>query len=215
MKDLTGNIYGRLLVIKRLGTINKKTWYECKCVCGIIKKISYSDLTSGRTKSCGCYKKEYLTKKNTTHGLSLKNGKQTRLFRIWNNIKTRVYNHNISNFKNYGGRGIKLCEEWHDFQKFHKWALENGYSKTLSIDRINVNGNYEPNNCRWVYQKVQANNTRRNKYILLNGITKTLKEWSEYYNINYRTVRDRLKRKWDIKDALIIPVDRRWSKCHS
>lgn len=118
-----------------------------------------------------------------------------RLYKIYQGMKERCYNKNKSNYKNYGGRGIVICDEWlKDYKTFKKWALNNGYSNNLTIDRIDNNGNYEPNNCRWATFKQQQNNKRNNHYIEYNGETKTLKEWSEYYNLNVDTLRSRLKR---------------------
>lgn len=142
------------------------------------------------------------TNPNYKHGL-----KNTRLFSIWSNMKTRCYNSNATHFKYYGNKGIKICEEWRDnFKNFYHWSMENGYSDDLTLDRIDVNGNYEPGNCRWATAKEQANNTTRNVIISINGESKTLMEWCEYYEINYKTVRDRLKRGWLIEKALKYPV---------
>lgn len=143
---------------------------------------------------------------NYKHGL-----KNTRLFSIWSGMKTRCYNSNSPQFKNYGARGIKICDEWlTDFMNFYNWSMSNGYSDNLTLDRIDVNGNYEPNNCRWVTSKVQANNRRTNKLIEYNGEIKTLMEWCEYHGINYKTVRDRLKRGWAIDKALKYPVENKF-----
>jgi hypothetical protein len=139
--------------------------------------------------------------------------KGTRLYRIYNNMLARCYNANTPNFKNYGGRGITVCREWLcDYKIFSEWALSNGYRDDLSIDRIDVNGNYEPNNCRWVTSYVQSNNTRRNNFITLNGETHTLKEWADNFGISEKTVRDRLKRGWSIEKSLVTPPDTKYRK---
>lgn len=143
---------------------------------------------------------------NYKHGL-----KNTRLFSIWSNMKTRCYNSNSLQFKSYGARGIKICTEWlNDFKKFYDWAMSNGYDDNLTLDRIDVNGHYEPSNCRWTTSKVQANNRRTNKLLEYNGEIKTLMEWCEDHEINYKTVRDRLKRGWDIEKALECPVENKF-----
>lgn len=145
---------------------------------------------------------------NYKHGL-----RKTRLFSIWINIRTRCNNPNSNRYGRYGGRGIKVCEEWNtDFLTFRDWALSNGYRDDLTIDRIDNDGNYCPENCRWVTLKEQARNTKRNVTVELSGEEKTLIEWCELYGINYKTVRDRLLRGWDIKRALFEPVQTKFRK---
>lgn len=206
--DLTGQRYGRLKVIKYVGIRRTHKAYLCKCDCGTEKIITSSDLRSGRVKSCGCYKQELITDKNTTHGL-----RDHRLYRIWANMKSRCYNPNSTHYKHYGGRGIQICDQWrNDFKAFYDWAMKNGYSDELSIDRIDINGDYEPNNCRWATDNEQARNTSTNKIFTINNESKSLIEWCEIYNINYRTVQDRLNRDWDIIDALTKPVETKFSK---
>lgn len=123
------------------------------------------------------------------HGLS-----KTRLHTIWHSMYCRCHYPQTNQYKNYGGRGIKICEEWEkDFVSFYNWAMDNGYNDNLTLDRINVNGNYEPSNCRWITRKEQGRNTTKNRFITYNGETKTLTEWSETYNINITTLSDRLK----------------------
>lgn len=200
--DLTGERYGRLQVIKYVGIKDTHKVYLCKCDCGNKKVIKSSDLRSGRVKSCGCYRSQYITHKNETHGL-----RKHRLYSIWANMKSRCYNPNATHYKRYGGRGISICDEWiNDFKTFYDWAVENGYSDDLSIDRIDVNGNYEPSNCRWVTDKEQSINKSSNKIFTLNNKSKSLIEWCEEFNINYKTVQDRLARGWDINRALTEPV---------
>ena len=139
--------------------------------------------------------------------------KNSRIYRIYYDMKSRCYNSNVPHYKNYGGRGIVICDEWlKDFEEFHNWAMSHGYRDNLTIDRIDVNGNYEPNNCRWVSIKEQANNTRANHLVTIDGITKNLTQWSEFYNINVKTVRDRLKRGWNVMEALTVPADIRFKK---
>lgn len=188
--DLTGQRFGRLIVIKRDGTTRSKhTRWLCKCDCGNFTYVSRVSLKNGSTKSCGCLKKEKFT--NYKHGKV-----NNRLYYIYNGMKARCYNKNHHAYNCYGGRGIKICDKWLEkesgFMNFYNWAINNGYQEGLSIDRIDVNGNYEPVNCRWVTQKVQTNNTRRNVYITYNGETHTLKEWSEILNIPYGTLQDRV-----------------------
>ena len=145
---------------------------------------------------------------NYKHGL-----RKTRLFSIWANMKTRCQNPNTPVYEYYGARGITVCDEWKDdFQSFYDWSMMNGYSDNLTIDRIDNDGNYEPSNCRWVTMKEQSENTRRNHIVVLNEISKPLSVWCNIYNINYKTVRDRLKRGWSYQDALSKPVQTKFRK---
>ena len=187
--SIIGRRYGRLTVIS-LDHLNKKkaTYWLCKCDCGKQKVISRSGLTSGDIISCGCYKKEHNKEFGLKHGLS-----NSKLYSTWSGIVQRCTNKNASNYKRYGGRGIKICDEWkNSFQCFYDWAVSSGYSDELTIDRINVNGNYEPSNCRWVSMSVQANNTRRNHYFEYNGVVHTIAQWSRILNVNHETLRYRI-----------------------
>ena len=142
-------------------------------------------------------KKKLREPRNYKHGM-----KGTRLYNVWINMRQRCYNKNMPSYKNYGERGIVVCEEWHDFAEFYKWAMENGYKNDLTIERINVNGNYEPNNCKWATREEQAYNKRNNRYITYNGKTQTMKEWSVETGINYFKIRDRLRRGWSVERTL-------------
>ena len=139
--------------------------------------------------------------------------KGTRLYSIYRGMITRCYNSNTPNYKRYGARGITMCDEWKDnFQTFYDWAMSHGYSDDLTIDRIDNNGNYEPSNCRWVDMKKQTRNNSRNHIVKLNGIERPLIEWTEIYKINYKTVRDRLKRGWNYEKALTEPVETKFRR---
>ena len=136
-----------------------------------------------------------------------------RLSRIYSMMKQRCYNSKMPNFKYYGARGIAVCDEWrNDSQSFYEWAILNGYKEELTLDRIDNNGNYEPSNCRWVDMKKQTRNNSRNHIVKLNGIERPLIEWTEIYKINYKTVRDRLKRGWDYEKALTEPVETKFRR---
>ena len=131
--------------------------YKCG-FCGTEFKTLIYSVKRGATKSCGCYKKRRMSETHKTHGL-----KNTRLYTIWGNIKARILNPKNERYNDYGGRGITICEEWLDIHNFYNWAIQNGYSDELSIDRIDNDGNYEPSNCRWTTQTIQCRNTRIQK----------------------------------------------------
>ena len=232
--DIVGLKYGRLTVLQKDGIRAKpcgKTniYWLCKCDCGNYATASTSDLRSGNTKSCGCLKKEnafkvgnkpkmkheqsrkmkdynkteYFHNQSKMHGYS-----RTRLYNIWQAMKTRCYNPNHRHYKDYGARGIRVCTEWeHDFLAFRKWALENGYAENLSIDRIDNNGNYEPSNCKWTSSKEQSNNKRTSHLITFNGKTQTMAEWAEEIGISYNTLEGRINELgWSVEKALTSPV---------
>lgn len=140
---------------------------------------------------------------NAKHNL-----RHSRIYSIWCDMKRRCYNKKRKNFKNYGGRGITVCNEWkNNFLSFYNWSIKNGYKDNLTIDRIDVNGNYEPSNCMWANKKAQNNNKRTNHYITYSGKTKTLKQWSEELNLNYDALRNRINCfHWDIEKALKIKI---------
>ena len=155
-KDLTGERFGMLTVIEYAGKDkNRHAMWKCKCDCGEIKTISSTALRDHKQESCGCS-----TNKFVIHGEY-----KTRLHRIWMHMKDRCYNKNNEKYKHYGGRGISVCEQWRNsYVEFSEWAKANGYADDLTIDRIDTNGNYEPNNCRWVDYTTQNNNKRNNKH---------------------------------------------------
>lgn len=179
--DLTGQRFGRLVVIKQ-DTTSKRTKWICECDCGKIKSIQATHLRSGASTSCGCYQKEMARKSNSKHNLT-----HTSLHNRWKTLKQRCLNPNSNNYKNYGGRGIKLCEEWKEFSNFYDWSIKNGYKQELELDRINNDGNYEPSNCRWI-EKVKNGRNRRNT-VKIDGMP--LKEFSEKYNMDYSLVHTR------------------------
>jgi len=201
--NLVGNKYSMLTVISFNSSRKGRYYWNCKCDCGNNTVVCTRDLRSFRIKSCGCLIDKHRYKK---HGLS-----NSRLYHIYRGMKGRCCNPNNKDYKNYGGRGIKICNEWLDkkngFINFVNWALSNGYKDNLSIDRINVNGDYCPSNCHWASIKEQGNNTRKNTLLTYNGQTKTLQQWSEFAGINKTTLRGRILRGWSLEDAFNIPCD--------
>lgn len=212
--DLTGQRFGRLTFVSRAknkaenyGSV-RAAW-NCVCDCGEKRVVTSHDLRNGNTKSCGCYKNNVTSKRNvltkTTHG-----GHGTRLYKIWCGMKDRCYCENVPYYKNYGGRGISVCDDWKDdFPTFQKWAISHGYSDNLTLDRIDVNGDYSPDNCRWVTMKVQGRNRRTNRLIEYNGENKAVSEWAEIFGIQSATLLGRIDAGWEIERALTQPVDKR------
>lgn len=199
--DITGQKFGRLTVLYKLHNYHKKdgSYWLCVCDCGNIAEIRGGNLRHNITKSCGCWLKEHAQSKFTKHGK-----RSTRLYITWAHIKSRCYNKSIQEYKNYGKRGITMCDEWKDdFQAFYDWSMANGYNDNLTIDRIDVNGNYEPTNCRWTTIKQQNRNKRNNRNFTINGETHCLSEWCEILGINYNTVKTRFyNHGWSVERAL-------------
>lgn len=209
--DLTGQRFGRYVVIRRAEDYvtpggKRKTMWACRCDCGNVKDVSGNALKTGSTVSCGCYKKEHDHTRCMTHGATL-NGRPTRLYKVWDGMKARCYNLNKAYYSIYGGRGIAMCDEWHySFEAFRDWALANGYSDSLTIDRIDTDGNYCPENCRWSSIKEQSNNKRDNVFISYNGETHTIAQWSEITGIPFHTIRRRYVDGWSVEDVLLKPL---------
>ena len=198
-KDLTGQRFGRLTATKDSGSRrgNHVVW-ECVCDCGNITFVSSDRITSGKTQSCGCLKRERSSEAHRKHG-----GTGTRLHNIWNLMRRRCDN---PQDELYGGRGITVCEEWRSFAAFRDWSISNGYSDDLSLDRINVNGDYEPGNCRWATDTQQQRNKRNNVFITFDGSTLTLAEWAEKTELPLPTLWNRLNTlSWSVERALTTP----------
>ena len=204
--NLLNQKFGRLTVISQEQSKCGKTIWKCLCDCGNLTNVTSTNLTCGRINSCGCIRKEQITKRNITH-----NQRHTYLYEVWKGMKQRCYNSKSKAFKNYGARGITVCEKWkNDFQSFYDWSYANGYTpdnqkdeKTkLTIDRIDVNRNYEPSNCRWVDRKTQASNKRTTKLITINEETKCLNEWFRVLKVNAWDYYKRIKNGMTPEQAL-------------
>ena len=207
LEDLTGQRFGRLTVIEHSHSVNYRHYWLCKCDCGKIKTIRGSHLKSGAIRSCGCLSIEELQSRATHHKT------KSRLYIIWNSMKKRCYQKNDIEYKYYGGRGITICDKWKDnFQAFYEWSIANGYDENAkrgecTIDRIDVKGNYAPDNCRWVDKIIQANNKTNNQLITYNGETHTIAEWSRIKNISYATIYARFKiYNYSIEDVFNKPI---------
>lgn len=202
MESVIGERFGRLVAIgvEKPEPQRKGRKVICRCDCGNEKAINYGSLKSGRTKSCGCLRKEtarITANKNIKHGKT-----NTRLYTIWGSMLKRCRNENDPAYPRYGGRGIAVCLEWCDFENFQAWAIENGYSENLTLDRKDTNGDYCPENCRWTTPKVQSNNKRNNHNLTIFGETHTVAEWSEISGTKRVTIHARLRRGLDAQNAV-------------
>lgn len=203
--DLSRQKIGRLLVIKRADN-NKhgNVQFECKCDCGKTIIVAASHLRNGNTRSCGCLKSEYVSDKNRTHNLS-----KTRLYGVWGALVQRCRNPRNADYHLYGGRGITLCDEWLDFENFHRWALDQGYNEnaeygSMTIDRIDVNRGYCPENCRFANAIEQANNKRTNRKFLFDNEYLTIAQIAGCLNVPYHRLYRAMKRNnWMIPEGKI------------
>ena len=199
--DITGKKFNKLTAIcfsyNKQTKSRKTSYWKFRCDCGKEIIRARGDVVKGNTKSCGCQTKLLMTESKKIHGYS-----HTRLYEIYKLMIRRCYNKNMKGFKNYGGRGIKVCEEWKkDFLSFRCWALDNGYKEDLTIDRIDNDGDYCPENCRWATKKEQANNKRNNKILFYKGKKQSLSKWAKELNINYNKLRSRLQYGWSVERA--------------
>lgn len=194
--DITGNIYNNLQVI-RLDperSTNKVKYWICKCKCGNYTSVELTKLKNGNIKGCGC-----LRGKNN---IKIVNNK--KIYKRWSHMKSRCERKNDISYKNYGARGIKVCDEWKDYTNFEKWSLENGYADNLELDRIDNNGNYEPSNCRYVTRTQNARNKRTTIKYWYKGKYIPLKEIAEINNMNYKILWQRIHRNnKTLEEALI------------
>lgn len=204
-----GQKFGRLTVagdggwyVYQNGKRRKK--FLCLCECGNYISVEGSNLKSGNTKSCGCMNIDMLRDRSTTHG-----GRRDRLYSIWTNMKQRCLSETNKSYNDYGGRGITICDEWiESYASFMKWAVEHGYDESLpyykcSLDRIDVNGPYSPDNCRWVDSKEQARNRRNTIMFCHDGKNMSLSEWADATGIKYHTLFARIyKLGWDFEKAI-------------
>lgn len=200
--DITGNVYGRLTVVAFAGysdTKRPKPVWLCSCECGNTTTVTGSHLKNGNTSSCGCLRVAAATKMATKHGL-----KGSRAYQIWQGIKRRVNNSNDDHYHRYGGRGITMCDSW--LESFECFLNDMGEPpEGMSIDRIDNDGNYEPDNCRWATPSEQSRNNSRNVLLTANGTTKCLVDWANDLGCSSYAIQKRIKRGWSVEDAVTIP----------
>ena len=208
-EDISGNRYGRLVAISyhHFSAKQCQTFWLCQCDCGRKVIVGKSHLKDGHTKSCGCLQREVSSKvtsaRNYKHGHT-----HERLYRVWASIKTRCYNKRNKGFCDYGGRGIKMCDEWNDYESFRAWALANGYDEiaargVTTIDRIDVNGNYCPENCRFISIAEQNRNKRTVRKFEYNGNIYTIPEFATKIGMSRSALYDRFYRKnWDVDEVI-------------
>lgn len=214
-KDMTGERYGRLVVVGRADVRNGDRYWMCRCDCGGEKTVRGKDLLCGKILSCRCLHKEMVAERgraSATHGAT-RGGACTPEYHSWNGMRGRCGNPNDHGYADYGGRGITVCERWRSFENFlaDMGPRPPGPCR-WSIDRIDVNGNYEPGNCRWATDKVQLRNKRTTRYLEFNGKRLALSAWSEESGLSSPTIRRRLEAGWPVARALTEPARRRPAK---
>ena len=199
-----GDKYNKLTIIEELPSIPRKSrgvyrMFKCKCDCGNIVSVRLDHLRDGHTTSCGCENRRIVKETHTKHGLY-----KYSIYLAWINIKARCYNHNNPEYCYYGGKGICLCDEWiNNFESFYNWSIENGWNKSLTIDRINNNKNYSPDNCRWTNYKIQLSNTSRTHNIIYNNKKYNIRELSDLLNISYDKLYYRIiQLGWDVDKTI-------------
>lgn len=205
---LPGEKYNYLTTVKEIKDEKGRTMWECKCDCGNTTTVSVTSLKTGKTKSCGCFRKKAANnraKKAKTYGYT-----HHRLYACYYRIRRRCERKSDPSYNRYGGRGIKMCDEWkNDIMAFITWGIENGYKEGLSIDRIDNDGDYSPDNCRWADAMQQSNNRSTNKLVTYKGETHTVAEWSRIVGIRQLTLNARLVSGWTVEDALTVSTEER------
>lgn len=206
MKELAGKRFERLTVASKSDRADRNgPYWECVCECGKKVVVRQAHLLNGNTKSCGCLHKHTLIQRNQKHG-----GAHTKLYYVWQAMRKRCNDPRSKSYKYYGARGIKVSLEWEEnYQRFRDWAISSGYKDGLTIDRIDTNKGYYPENCRWTNKETQMNNTRRNNCITHNGRTQTLSQWAKELLIKPTTLRNRIYTYgWSIEKAFTTKPER-------
>lgn len=202
--DLVGKRFGRWTAIEKDPQHNRK--WICKCDCGTVKSVYANNLTRGKTVSCGCHKREVTINRNTTHGKA-----HSRLYFVWSNMRRRCNDPKNNRYSSYGGRGIRVCDAWNDFQTFYEWAMKSGYDDTAkygecTLERIDVNKGYEPDNCTWTDIKNQCNNRTLNVLLTFNGKTQNITQWEHELGFSKDRLANRLRKGWTVERALTTPL---------
>lgn len=206
-----GDVYGHWTVIEPATMKEGVRHVKCRCKCGTERSVLLVNLVKGKSKSCGCLARKLKSERIKKHGLAWdKDGKMRPLYGVWLAMKSRCCNVKSKSYPRYGGRGIRVCREWEEsYSLFHKWALQSGYNKGLTIERVNNEGNYEPDNCTWADRKTQANNRRTNHVLLYKGKEYALAQLCRKFGLKHSTILGRLSRGWSLEDAVEKPLDSR------
>ena len=203
--ELTGQRFGKLYVVSQAQNKNGNTYWNCICDCGNNIVVKGVNLKHGTTQSCNCINRAITSKRNRDNADGIY--RDSRLYRIYYGMRTRCYNKDDISYDKYGARGITICDEWlNDFLAFQSWAINNGYKDGLTIDRIDNNCGYYPENCRWATIKEQSNNRRSNVMLSYNNEIHSVAEWSDIVHINRETIYCRLRKGWTPEEALSIPT---------
>lgn len=201
--DLTGQRFGRLLVVADAGRKDRKVMWLCRCDCGTETTVRSYYLRSGHTTSCGCYGRERVIEASSKHGQS-----KSRLYKTWRSMVRRATEPTYPDYPSYGGRGIGICDEWRSFEVFAR-DMGPTYREGLTLDRIDNDGNYEPSNCRWATAIEQARNKRSNRLLTFNGKTMPMSAWAERTGISRNAIQSRIDSGWPVGRALTQPVQKR------
>lgn len=203
--DLKGERFGKLVVISFDHKAKTRTYWNCLCDCGGTRTVSNDHLRSGEVIDCGCYKRHI-------PNVAKHHMYNHRIYRIWSLMKERCFNQKRAEYPRYGGRGITVCPEWLDATTFIEWSLKNGYADDLTLDRIDNDGNYCPENCRWITRKEQGYNKSTNRLITYKGETKPLTQWAEENGFTYQQVRKRIDDLgWSFERAITEPIHQNMS----
>lgn len=203
--DISGLKFHRLLVLERTPRKGSSAYWLCRCDCGNIKEVRGSELKDGNTKSCGCFSKDYHRDKNLKHGYAKKQNRHP-MYESWKSMLQRCENPKATRYDRYGGRGISVCDRWHDFSQFEK-DMAKTWNKGLTLERIDNNANYEPSNCRWATRSEQLCNTNRTVFLTAHGLIMSLTEWARCLGVNPKAFNTRKRLGWSDKKIIDTPIN--------